>query len=33
MPMYHLDFKLIDVPLAELQERRDAIMWAEAGYY
>jgi hypothetical protein len=33
MPMYHLDFKSIDVPLAELLEERDAIMWAETGYY
>jgi hypothetical protein len=33
MPMYNLDFKLIDVPLAELQEEREAIMWTEARSY
>jgi hypothetical protein len=33
MPMYHLDFKLINVPLAELLEPRDAMMAAEAEYY
>ena len=34
MPMYHLDFKMVDVPLSELQERRDAMMWgAEYGAY
>lgn len=32
MPMYHLDFKLVDVPLSELREDRDAMRWAEAGY-
>lgn len=32
MPMYNLDFKLIDVPLADLERSRDAMLWAEAGY-
>ncbi len=32
MPMYNLDFTLIDVPLAELEETRDSMLWAEAGY-
>ena len=32
MPMYNLDFKLIDVPLADLERARDAMFWAEAGY-
>jgi hypothetical protein len=30
--MYHIDFKRIEVPLAELQAERDAILWSEAGY-
>jgi hypothetical protein len=32
MPMYNLDFKLIDVPLADLERARDAMLWAEVGY-
>jgi hypothetical protein len=31
--MYHLDLKLIDVPFAELQEEREALMWGEVGDY
>ncbi|MFI4997895.1 MAG: hypothetical protein ACHQAQ_19180 [Hyphomicrobiales bacterium] len=31
MPMYHLDFNVLDVPLAELKEERGAMMWVEAG--
>jgi hypothetical protein len=32
LPMYNLDFRQIDVPLAELEKERDALLWAEAGY-
>ncbi|MBG0795929.1 hypothetical protein IYY11_21460 [Methylocystis sp. H62] len=32
MPMYNLEFKLIDVPLEDLERERDAMLWAEAGY-
>jgi hypothetical protein len=32
LPMYNLDFRLIDVPLADLEQARDAMLWAEAGY-
>ena len=31
LPMYCIDLKRIDVPLAELQSERDANLWAEAG--
>lgn len=33
LPMYHIDFKRIEVPLADLQAERDAILRAEMGYY
>lgn len=33
MPMYHLDFRPIEVPLEQLQAERDAQLWAEAGYH
>jgi hypothetical protein len=33
MPMYNLDFKLIEVPLADLVAERDANFQAEMGYY
>ncbi|MER9185933.1 hypothetical protein [Mesorhizobium australicum] len=32
LPMYHLDFKRLEVPLEELKKQRDANLWAEAGY-
>lgn len=32
LPMYNLDFNVINVPLAELEEERDALLAAEAGY-
>ena len=32
MPMYHLDFRLVDVPLADLMAQREANMHAEMGY-
>jgi hypothetical protein len=32
LPMYNLDFRLIDVPLADFEKARDAMLWAEAGY-
>jgi hypothetical protein len=32
LPMYHIDFKRIEVPLAELQAERDAKFWSEVGY-
>lgn len=32
LPMYHIDFKRIEVPLAELQAERDANLWSEAEY-
>lgn len=32
MPMYNLEFKLIDVPLEDLERERDSMLWAEAGY-
>ncbi len=32
LPMYHIDFKRIEVPLAELQAKRDANFWAEIGF-
>jgi hypothetical protein len=31
-PMYLIDLRKIDVPLDELRERREAMLWAEAGY-
>jgi hypothetical protein len=33
MPMYNIDFSLIPVPLDELQQQRDAMFYAEVGYY
>ena len=33
MPMYHLDFGKVDVPLEELRAQRDARFAAEMGYY
>lgn len=33
MPMYDLDFKMIDVPLETLEAQREANFWAEAGYH
>jgi len=33
MPMYNLDFSLINVPRADLEEERERAFWAEAGYY
>jgi hypothetical protein len=32
MPMYNLEFKLIDVPLEELQSEREAMARSEYGY-
>jgi hypothetical protein len=32
LPMYHIDFKRIAVPLAELQSQRDATLWSEFRY-
>lgn len=32
LPMYHLDFKEVAVPLETLQAKRDAQLWAEVGY-
>lgn len=32
IPMYNLDFAQIDVPLSELEEERNALLYAEAGY-
>ena len=32
LPMYRIDFKRIEVPLAELQAERDANFWSEVGY-
>jgi len=32
LPMYCIDFKRIEVPLAELQAERDAKFWSEFGY-
>jgi hypothetical protein len=32
LPMYRIEFKRIEVPLAELQAERDANFWSEAGY-
>ena len=33
MPMYRLDFRLVDVPLAELMAQREANLLAEIGDY
>ncbi|MCH7775912.1 MAG: hypothetical protein IH878_05140 [Gemmatimonadetes bacterium] len=33
LPMYRIDFKRIEVPLAELQAERDANFWSEVGYW
>jgi hypothetical protein len=33
MPMYHLDFREVAVSLEELEARREASLWAEAGYH
>lgn len=32
LPMYNLDFKLLDIPMEDLEKERDALLWAEAGY-
>jgi hypothetical protein len=32
MPMYHLDFTLVDVPHADLIAQREANVWGEMGY-
>jgi hypothetical protein len=32
LPMYRIDFKRIEVPLAELQDEREANFWSEFGY-
>lgn len=32
LPMYHLDFKEVAVPLETLQAEREGQLWAEAGY-
>ena len=32
IPMYLIDLRKIDVPLSELKERQEAMLWAEAGY-
>ncbi len=32
LPMYRIDFRRIEVPLADLQAERDANFWSEAGY-
>ena len=31
LPMYHLDFGLIPVPLEDLQDEQDRLMWQEVG--
>jgi hypothetical protein len=33
MPMYCIDFTLIDAPFSELLEEREANLWADSGYY
>jgi hypothetical protein len=33
MPMYHLDFRIVDVPLEELLREREATMWYETQSY
>jgi hypothetical protein len=32
LPMYRIELKRIEVPLAELQTEREANFWSEAGY-
>ncbi len=32
LPMYRIDFKRIEVPLAELQAEREANLWSDIGY-
>jgi hypothetical protein len=32
IPMYLLDLRKIDIPLEELRDRQNAMLWAEAGY-
>lgn len=32
LPMYHLDFKRIEVPLSDLRAQRDAELWSQVGY-
>lgn len=32
IPMYSIDLRKIVVPLAELRERQEAMLWAQAGY-
>lgn len=31
LPMYNLEFKMVDVPLEELERERDGLLWAEIG--
>lgn len=32
LPMYHIDFRKIDIPLEDLEAEREANFWREAGY-
>lgn len=32
MPMYNLDFAMIDVPMDDLEAEREAAMWSGIGY-
>jgi hypothetical protein len=31
MPMYHLEFELLEVPAQRLEAERDANLWGEIG--
>ena len=33
LPMYHIDFRRIEVPLSELKAERDSMLWSEYGCY
>ncbi|MFH1556896.1 MAG: hypothetical protein ABII76_18905 [Pseudomonadota bacterium] len=32
LPMYNVELKMVDVPLEDLKQEQDRILWAEAGY-
>lgn len=32
MPMYHLNFKELAIPLEDLEEQREAALWSEVGF-